>query len=167
MLGAWEKRPPELRSLFNPAFCSALIVVAVKEFGSRPVSGGMPLLMSHLLLPIALHTETRKTLPSTTRTSLTHWIAENAQVHIGFADRALAFRSITREAIRFALAGGILKINESCELIRVPRKPRGLGTAATASIEVSACFKASKNLGRWFARVPDSTFLYRLLRILP
>lgn len=170
MLGLWEKRPPELRSLFNPAFCSVLIALAVKEYESERDAGGMPLLMTHLLLPITLHTETRESLPSTTHTSVTHWVGQNPQLNVGFAERVIAFRSITMEAIRFAIVGGILRFNQSGELMHLPgkpRKPRGIAPVSEASPEVAGCFKATRDLGRWFARVPDTTFLFRLFRIQP
>ena len=168
MLGAWEKRPSESRSLFNPAFCAALIAVAVKEYESVRHSGeGMPLLMTHLLLPTALHTETREAFPATTRTSLTRWVNQHPQIHIGFPERVTGFRSITAEAVRFAIAGGILRLNDSGNLTHVPRKPRGLGKVSETSPEVAACFKAVRDLGRWFARVPDAAFLFRLFRICP
>jgi hypothetical protein len=166
MLGTWEKRPTELRSLFNPAFCGVLIAVAVKEYEAEQQSG-MPFLMAHLLLPITLHAETRDAFPATTHTSLTHWITLVPQFHIGFPERVQSFRSITTEGIRFAIAGGILKLNASGQLIHVPRRPRGTASVSKASTEVAACFKVAKNLGRWFARVPDIAFLFQLLRIRP
>jgi len=167
VLGAWANRSTESRSLFNPAFCSLLIAVAVKEYDAERTSGGMPLLMAYLLLPISLHTATRESLPSTTRTSLAHWVIHNPEIHIGLPERVIAFRSITSEAIRFAILEGILSLNDFGELTHVPRKPRGLQRFSQTSTEVAACFKAAQDLGRWYARVPSTTFLLHLLRIRP
>lgn len=127
----------------------------------------MPLLMTYLLLPIVLHTETRKQFPATTKTSLTSWLGQHPQIHLGLLDRITSFRSITSEAVRFAISGGILKLTSSGELIGVPRKPANLPTAIEASAEVTECFKVVKDLGRWFARVPDEAFLFRLFRLQP
>ena len=168
MLGDWEQRPTELRSLFNPAFCSLLIAQSVKDFEKEQESGnGMPFMMSHLLLPIALHTETRNLLPATTHTKIAHWINQHPQVPLGFAERVRGCRSITSEGIRFGVAQGILTLDGSGALKHVPRKPRGLDRVANTSPEVGACFQAVRFLGRWFARVPDTVFLFRIFRLRP
>lgn len=166
MLEPWSNRPKELRSLFNPAFCAALIAVSVKSYeGER--ANGMPLLAAYLLLPIALHSSTRNVIPATTRTRLTSWVGLAPHIHIGLAERIAGFRAITAESIRFAVAGGILSLSERGELKHVPRKPRNLAHAIRASTETAACFKVAKNLGVWFARSPDTTFLFSLFRIRP
>jgi hypothetical protein len=152
--------------LFNPAFTSTLLCVAVRSYQAER-AGGMPILVSYLLLPIALHTETRDAFPATTRTSLTRWIGQYPQIHVGLAERVAAFKPFTAEAIRFGIAGGIVRLTDLGNLTHVPRKPRGLSAAKVTSREVESCFKVVTDLGRWFARVPDNTFLFRLLRIRP
>ncbi|WP_425305529.1 three component ABC system middle component [Bremerella cremea] len=170
MLDPWDSRPSDTRSLFNPAFCGALIATSVKAY-QKTVSDqqGMPLLKSHLILPLLLHSETRRTFPATTKTSLTRWLENNPQVRVGLAGRILGCRPFTLEAIRFAIAGQILQLNEQAHLIHVRGRPRGLEglLKQTTSNEVQHCFKFSKDLGRWFARVPDTTFLYYQFRVLP
>jgi hypothetical protein len=168
MLAAWDQRSQQLRCLFNPAFSASLMCVAVRAYDCElPDGSGLPLIVSYLLLPLALHVDTRNVLPSTTRTSLTHWINQHPEIHIGLADRVAAFREITSEGIRYAIAGGIVRLSDAGGLVHVPLKPRGLSAVKDASEEVSQCFKAATDLGRWFARVPDSEFLFRTLRIRP
>lgn len=166
MLDSWDERPEDSRSLFNPAFSAAMICVASRKYDSELPSGsGMQLLMSFLILPLSLHTETRNILPRTTATSLTQWVRQHPEVHIGLADRVSAFRDITCEAIRYAVLGGIIVLTDEGGLRHVPGKPRGLTGVMAASEEVEHCFKAAANLGCWFARVPDPVFLFRTLRI--
>lgn len=168
MIAPWDLRPQQIRDLFNPAFSSALLCVAIRAFDAEvPDGSGLPFIRSYLLLPMALHAETRNALPSTTKTSLTRWLGQRPEVHIGLAERVASFREITSESIRYGIAGGIIKMSEVGGLTHVPRKPRGLTAAASASGEVTECFEAATELGRWFARVPDTAFLFRSLRIRP
>lgn len=166
MLASWDHRPQYIKALFNPAFTAAMICVATRGYDQEvPESSGLPLIMSYLILPLALHSETRNTLPATTATSLTHWIGNKPQIHIGLTERVHSFRGITCEAIRFAVAGGIVDISDAGGLKHVPRRPVGLDSAKGASPEVKGCFKAAQDLGRWFARVPDVVFLFHTLGI--
>ena len=105
LLGRWDVRPRELRALFNPAFCSMLIRETLKAYQTEDrKKGGMPLPAVYLILPLLLHHATRSSLPRTTRTSLTKWISEHPEIHIGLAGRVSGFFAITSEAMRFGIA---------------------------------------------------------------
>lgn len=168
MIRPWEQRPQQLRDLFNPAFCAAILCEGVREFAkeqSPPL--GLPFVMSYLLLPMSLHAETRKALPRSTITPFTNWVGHHPEILIGLRDRVAGFREITSEAIRYGIAGGILDMLNTGHLVHVPYRPTGLSVARSASDEVEKCFKAVRDLSRWFRRVPDATFLFHTLRIRP
>jgi hypothetical protein len=168
MLAAWDVRPQQMRSLFNPAFCASLLCVAAKSYDKDlPAGTGIPVITTFLVLPLALHSETRNAFPATTKTSLTRWIGQHPEIHLGLAARVRGFRDITSEGIRYAIAGGIMTMTQAGGLRHVPFKPRGLTRATEASAEVSECFKVAADLGRWFARVPNAAFLFHTLRVRP
>ena len=110
MLSTWDERSPEQQALFNPAFSAALLCAAVRAYqAEREANVGMPVLASYLLLPIALHADSRAVLPATTITSLTHSLGLAPQLFVGLADRVACLRPYTSEGIRYAIAGGILR----------------------------------------------------------
>jgi len=54
----WNKRPREIRTLFNPAFCGLVIARGIEGFyetAKRPI----PYSLTLLILPLCLHKQTR------------------------------------------------------------------------------------------------------------
>lgn len=172
MLDRWEDRSDEIRSLFNPAFCSLLLIRVTKEFvATRRKDGqtveGLPFSLACLVLPIILTGTIRSEFPKSTRTSFLGWLQDSPELLIGFGERVRAFLDITRESIRFACAAGFLAIDENGRIVGVARKPQGIGNVSTGSDEVQDCFKRSDELGRQLSRMPNATVVYQALRIRP
>jgi hypothetical protein len=71
----WNTRIPEIAYLLNPAFCAAIIYIAIFEYQKKS-TGAFPFTLSYLLLPIILHKNTRERVSS--RTNMATWLQRNS-----------------------------------------------------------------------------------------
>jgi len=55
----WDRRPIEVRNLFNPAFCGLVLYRAMATFQEID-DRGMPFSMSLLILPLTLQRQSRE-----------------------------------------------------------------------------------------------------------
>ncbi len=106
----WAERSIEERHLLNPSFCSMVLWHSASGFVTTR-SPAMPLALSFLVLPFVLHRTTRESLPRTTTTSLATWLAEQPLVRSRVAERAIALRPFTKEALIFGGVHGLLGLD--------------------------------------------------------
>lgn len=148
---AWDERAIEEANLFNPAFCGALIVKAVEDFGKK-ASHGLSLPLAFLVLPIVLHRGTREALPGSTITSLLPWLQDNRDQLVDFPDRVRRLKSITQEAIMFCLSRDILTLTQDGSLQAGQKKvPLSEKTMESFTRETRECIDRARFLGRWLA----------------
>ena len=115
---------------------------------------------------MVLHKTTRDSLPRSTATSLAAWLGENAQVHIGFADRAKALLPWGKEAILFASNGKLIQLKSA--RLSASDRPRSMARfEREASEEVKACLKRAEFMGKWFAASGEYTTVMALWGIAP
>lgn len=161
----WEKRPVEVASLLNPAFCGEILRICVKEYentASRP----FPYPLIFLVLPIILHSSTRKSLPSSSRTQLYVWLQSHQEARVGFAERISQLIPVTREALIFLL---------QLELFLIDEENAGLSVATYKPInvngqnegEVAECYSKAKIIGKWFARSGTTATIYSVWGVKP
>jgi hypothetical protein len=160
----WNKRPFEIASLFNPAFCSLLLYDVISGYvKSRPE--GIPYAIPFVIFPLVLHRPTRDILPKRTTALLYPWIQNNPQVRIGFAQRARNFSPYLKETMMFGIQTGIFHMNEKGNLQIIRRFPRIENYARNT--EVDELRKNAKLLGSWFTSVIDISTLFVLLGVRP
>jgi Family of unknown function (DUF6521) len=149
MMAPWAERPIEEASLFNPAFGSLTLAKAVADF-HKQTGEGIPYPLVFLVMPLALHTETRDALPATTRAVMHNWISEHAPLLSNFPDRVRRMAPVTREAVLFALVHGKLALSGG-RLSPGLRRYRTNAVSAKTTAETERCLRAAALLGRWFA----------------
>lgn len=162
----WTQRPVEEANLLNPAFCSALI--ASSDVGYMSIdNAGIPYPLVFLMLPVVLHKSTRDLLPRTKRTSLATWIQRNTEVRILFAERVIALKPYTREAILFGMLhhwltlgdGGKLQTNlDDIYIDLITKKLKN---------EAKECVNKARFVGRWFASAGSAQTVMALWGIIP
>jgi hypothetical protein len=160
----WNDRPPEIASLFNPAFCALLIRQGV--LGFMEVSPhGMPYPLVFLLLPIVLHKATRESLPATIATKMHPWIQEHQEARVGFSERCAAVAAHTREAILFAASGTLLTFSQDGALqaprLRLRRPPW------PSDSESATCSQRARLVGRWLASAGDVATIFAMWGVRP
>jgi hypothetical protein len=166
-LTRWEERVPEEAHLFNPAFCGALVVEFTREF-QKARDSACPFILPFCALPVSLHPKTRDLLPSTTVTSLYTWMERHSDSIIGYKERAMSFRPVLQEAIRFAVDRCALVVNDEGGLVTGPSR-----VAFTATFEQGLthdardCVTATRLLGRWFAKAGTTSTILSAWGIRP
>lgn len=122
----------------------------------------MPLALSFVLVPLALHPPTREVLPRSIRSSFPSWIRSHQELTVGFGGRAAALTPYVREATRLALVRGAVRVVGTGlapgERLRFPRP---------MTDDLTACLKASAFLGRWLATAGSTASVFVLLGVRP
>ena len=151
-LGAWDHRPIEEAHLFNPAFCGALAYEFLKSYTKAAAKPGADLPLIFCALPICLHMESRRKLPSSTATSLYTWLQRRPETLVGYAVRARDLAPYIKQGLSFGIARQTLAFGENGAVLlgekRAAFTPKFL-EAATA--EVRDIVMSTRMLGRWFA----------------
>ena len=163
MNSLWADRSHEERTLLNPAFVALVLWHSATGF-KKESSEGLPLVLSFLVPPLAMHPSTREALPKTVRTSQRVWLQEHPFLKEGFAARARSLAPVVREALGLAVATGVLKV-EGSKI--VAHDLAGGNNAYLETEEMTATFKQAAFLGRWFARAGDSSSIYTAWGVQP
>lgn len=161
----WQNRPSEEAINFNPAFCGELIVRAVREHGK---STGRPLALplSFLVLPLALHKQTRDELPSKADTAFVGWIVAHGPLLAAFPDRAARLAPVTREALLLMLQHSFLR-TEGNGLVSTAKRMKSSALAEKATADTNEARSAAELIGRWFARQGMPTLVMQGLGVKP
>jgi len=146
----WKQRAREEANLLNPAFCGALISLAVADYAESE-HRGMPFSLSPLILPVVLHKATRELLPRSIRTSLAAWLDETPSVRLGFVERVRTLVPYSREAVLFAGAHGALQFVNGGRLATGASAISTTKFERAATDEARACLRSARLIGRWFA----------------
>jgi hypothetical protein len=161
---ASDPRPIEEQALFNPAFLALMVRWAAAEHERRSGGRPLPVMLAYLVLPLALHGPTRRTLPSNVTAQMGEWIRSHPDAAAGLGARARALRPHVSAGIRLGLRHGLI-VSEEGALRRgaLPRRPRGMA----CSDEVDACIDKAGFLGRWFSEQPDAITTLALWGLRP
>lgn len=159
---AWDRRPIEIASLLNPAFCGEVIRRCIEKY-EKVSSQPLPYPLVYLILPLVLHKKTRETISP--KKQLHAWLQSHEEVKIGFADRTKELVPITKEALLFLLQVGVIEVDDQARLsaIRYDRRV----PASQKEGEIDNCYHTSEVIGRWFAQSGNVTTIYALWGIRP
>jgi ABC-3C biological conflict system middle component len=155
----WADRPPEIAYLLNPAFCAVVLKESARAYRSKSRIG-MPLMLTHLVLPAALHKYTRGVLPKSARTRLHTWLQQHPLVRLSFAERVRALGPYTRESLLFALQHDFLALTNDAH-VSATRK-RFPAYSPAEQTESRDCVDAAAALGTMFAMAGDPTTVMSL-----
>lgn len=159
----WDRRPFEIRSLFNPAFCGLVLFRALHGFDEEDARG-MPFSLSLLVLPLCLHKDSREVIAESPRSHLLRTTEKNQQVMVGFSSR-------TAEMLPYALEGFGLLMERGCITVahggRIQTVARKVRKSVDGTEETVACQKVARIVGREFARIGDRVTIYTTFGIRP
>lgn len=141
-------RSPEALALFNPVLTSELILTAC-YWREREDGGGIDWPTLFLVLPIALHPETRIAMPRDVRTTLAKWAVRNGPLVAELEPRTEVMIDASRRGIRHGMRLGRLRLEGAT--MRAEARPRPV--ASTWPEELAASSRAAKMYGRWLAGV--------------
>ncbi|MFJ6438760.1 three component ABC system middle component [Streptomyces sp. NPDC091416] len=151
----------EAQALFNPAFGAYLLASAVNAATKR-AQQPLPWPSAFLILPLALPTDTRESLPTKSTVTLTAWANNHPRLQAAFAERAAALTTYTRTSLRTAMRHHAIDVTPAGLICpRAPKPP-----SAAPGEEVADCARAAALVGRWLA-VTDPTRAFTTLGVRP
>lgn len=163
---AWSRRSREERTLLNPAFCASLLWHATQGYaGTR--EGLLSFEEAFLVLPIALHKETREALPRDTRTSLAVWLEDNPLTRGRIASRARLLVPFTKEGITFGGLHGFIRLEDGRLRGDAAWKRPVSRTLRSSSDEVRMCSKRAEFAGKWFALAGSAPTVLAVMGMRP
>lgn len=163
MMKSWGKRAREIAYLLNPAFCGRMLYQAIREYHVK-TNRPFPFPLIYLVLPLALHKETRQRIDSVTAMQV--WIQRHPDLLIGFADRARDMVPFTNEALEFLMASGHILITTNGDLSVSPLAGR-LSERKCSDPEIGDCLSKSSAVARWFARAGATETIYASWGVRP
>ncbi|MEA3200921.1 MAG: hypothetical protein QOE90_2349 [Thermoplasmata archaeon] len=154
---------PEVANLINPSFCGYLLRRAAEGY-AKERGTGIPFELTFLVLPIVLHEETRQALPPNIRTKMHPWLQETPVARLGFASRARALSTFTRNGLLFASTHGIARVDQDGRVWPTPFTPKKPPVKAA---EVRECLDTAELVGRWLAQAGNPATIYLMWGIQP
>jgi hypothetical protein len=159
----WDRRPFEIRNLFNPAFCGLVLFRAMQGYEEEDARG-IPFSLSLLVLPLCLHKDSREVIAGSPRSYLLKITEKNPQVQVGFADRVTAMRPYAFEGFGLLMERGCIAVGSDGRLQTVPDKVR---KTVTGTDETKSCQRIARIVGKEFARIADRVTIYTTFGIRP
>lgn len=142
------QQPVEEAALFNPAFLAVLLRSAADQHARRASGRPLPVVLSYLVAPLALHAPTREALPTSVTASMPAWVHQHPELVADLATRTRALRPLVADALALGLRyGALLSADGGIAAGRL--RPRRAGMPR--SEEVDRCIERAGFLGRWFA----------------
>jgi hypothetical protein len=162
----WGDRPVEAANLLNPTFCCVVLTASIVSYTNRTQTG-IPYPLIFLVLPIVLGKTTRDKLPQNIRTPMAAWLQNNADTKLQFADRVIALKPYTQEAVTLGLLFNWLVLEQGGGLQTTRTEQDVNRFAQRLDGEVKDCVRAARFVGRWFASESTPQTIMALWGIRP
>lgn len=161
---SWNERPREIKNLFNPAFCSLLLLKAIQGYEEKNQEG-IPFSLLLLILPLCLYKQSREVFIKNSRSYFLKIIEKKPQLLIGFADRVHNLLPYTFEALGFSMHINGFTITENGRFILQPKSIKKAYVKGTKEfIEIQ---KVAQMLGRKFSQNMDAVTIYTAFGVRP
>jgi hypothetical protein len=154
-----------VENLLNPSFCGILIRKAAFEY-KKYAKAPLPYALIYLILPLALHSLTRKSILKSERKKLHTWLQENPEVKIQFAERVRNIVPIVNETLVFLFSVKAAEFDQDGNLNVVKHERKG-NLKVDFDLEVYECAIAAGIIGRWFAKTNSITTIYAMFGVKP
>ena len=162
MSSAWRERPTEERYALNPAL--AALILSQASIGYRQETrSGMPYLLSYLVKPMILDSQTRSSLPESTRTSLASWLVANPILRAAIHLRVGPYGSVVREGLVVGLRTGLITL-EGATLETTSGRADGPRLDLP---ELRELLRTAHLLGRLIAKVGSPATVFALVGVRP
>jgi Family of unknown function (DUF6521) len=159
----WDRRPFEVRNLFNPAFCGLILFRALQGYEEENPDG-MPFSLALLVLPLCLQKDSRQMIADSPRSYLLNTVEKRPQLLVGFAERATALMPFAFEAFGLLMERGCFVVSQGGRLKTVSGRVRKSVTGTSESV---ACQRVARTIGREFARIADRVTVYTAFGVRP
>lgn len=159
----WNRRPREIRNLFNPAFCGLVLARGVEGF-TETANRPMPFSLTLLILPLCLHKRTRDQIKAARRAYFTKILQEHPEIRVDLAQRARGLLPYTMEAFAYLMACGAIVVDGSGS---IGVRGNTVRKSIVGSQDTKDCQMVAHSLGRKLALINDRVTIYTTLGIRP
>lgn len=159
----WNVRPPEIRTLFNPAFCGLVLARSIKGF-NQETSESMPYSLSLLILPLCLHKRTRDQILDNNRSYFTKILEAYPEIRVNFAQRTHGLLRYSMEALAFLMKCNSIQVDGNGSLIL---NEDGIRKTISGSQDTQDCQRAAILIGKKFGKINDKVTIYTSLGVKP
>ncbi|WP_078958515.1 three component ABC system middle component [Streptomyces sp. WM6373] len=156
---SWTQRPQASAAFLNPALMAAITATTARDYEQAASGRLMPWPMAFIVAPLVLHRPTRRTLPLSTRTHLTNWVADHPSLVAGLALRSSSLGPAVREGLRFGIRHRMIAVEDGCL--------RGTIAKSRTEGELAELIKAASLIGRWTAKSDNPSTVFALLGVRP
>jgi hypothetical protein len=169
---AWHDRTVEERNLLNPAFCAVILWFLAKGYRKEAQSiselqDQLPLILAFVGASFVLRGQTRRTLPSTIKTSLPSWIHDHPLDRSAVAKGVEILRPHIREAIIFGVEQNFLILDGTTLIENTNAQIRINKYLKQTTSEVKECAKRAEFVGRWLIKNGTPSTVLALLGMQP
>ncbi|WP_018128263.1 three component ABC system middle component [Balneola vulgaris] len=159
----WDVRPPEIRTLFNPAFCGLVLARGIKGY-YQETSESMPYSLSLLILPLCLHKRTRDQVLDNNRSYFTKILEAYPEIRVNFAQRTRGLLPYSMEALAFLMKCNSIEVDDNGSIFL---NEDGIMKTIKGSQDTQDCQKAAKLIGKKFGKINDKVTIYTSLGVKP
>lgn len=160
-LPSWEQRSAVSAAMINPALVALVIAISANRY-EHEIGMAMPWELSFLVVPMALHSETRQVLPNRISSHMPKWVNDNPVITAGLGSRAKSLSPYVREGIRWGVRTSALTFEGPLLHGQVLGRFSRHDTNDLRAIAAAARF-----LGRWFSSVNSTATVFALLGVTP
>ncbi len=149
-------------AMSNPALVSILLWQFVLSYQKKSGSG-TPLSLVYIVLPIVMSRQIIGSFKGTNvTTGFLTWISRNPQLMLQLPDRIDGARDLTADAVRFAVAYGLLTVSPAGTLVAKNDALQGKPPRQHGVDERAQMLRIASHLGLWTSTLPQPMVFFSL-----
>jgi hypothetical protein len=153
-------------NLYNPAYTGFLFLASLRAYCEYDVRG-MHCALPYVVVPMALTRRIADSLPSTYRTPIASWVAEQGGELSDFPAMASACIPVVNSAALFLLERQIIQLTDDANYLIVNDELAKSPSLFNKSESMKQALHASNFIGKWFAHSSTVETIYAQLGIRP
>lgn len=153
-------------NLYNPAYTGFLFLASLRACCEANAQG-MHCTLPYVVVPMALSPRIATSLPTTYRTPIASWVAEQGGELSDFSTMASACIPIVNAATLFLLDRKIIQLTEEAYYIIDNDGLTKTPSLLSKSASMKQAFHAANFIGKWFAHSSTVETIYTQLGIKP
>ena len=159
----------EVFNLLNPAFCGQILLNCIESY-RKSCKREFPFSLAYLVLPLVLPSKIRENINPKSQELLHTWVFSNQILLLDFPTRTKELLSLTNETIMFLLQSKTIELDSFANIILKTEikksKPMNFNDENIED-ELSDGVKKSRVIGRWFAKIDNTSKIFAILGVSP
>lgn len=153
-------------NLYNPAYTGFLFLASLRAYCEHDAQG-MHCTLPYVVISMALTPRIAVSLPSTYRTPIASWVAEQGGELSDFPAMAAACIPVVNSAALFLLERKVIQLTDDANYLIINDDFAKSPSLFNKSESMKQALKASNFIGKWFAHSSTVETIYAQLGIRP